>query len=62
MGHNQSIVTQNGEQINPHKKQDRAIIIHAKRSSEHKNNFSFQVSISRVYENAHRVSEDVTLC
>jgi hypothetical protein len=26
-----------------------------------KSNFSFQVSIRRVYENAHRVSEDVTL-
>jgi hypothetical protein len=33
--------------------QDRGIIIHAKRSSEHKSNFSFQVSIGRVYENAH---------
>jgi hypothetical protein len=31
------------------------------RSSEHKSNFSFQVSIRRVYENAHIVSEDVTL-
>jgi hypothetical protein len=31
------------------------------RSSEHKSNFTFQVSIRRVYENAHRVSEDVTL-
>jgi hypothetical protein len=41
--------------------QDRAIIIHATRSSEHKSNFSFQVRIKRVYENAHRVSEDVTL-
>jgi hypothetical protein len=41
--------------------QDRAIIIHATRSSEHKSNFTFQVSIKRVYENAHRVSEDVTL-
>jgi hypothetical protein len=28
---------------------------------EHKSNFSFQLSIRRVYENAHRVSEDVTL-
>jgi hypothetical protein len=41
--------------------QDRAIIIHAMRSSEHKSNFTFQPSIRRVYENAHRVSEDVTL-
>jgi NAD-specific glutamate dehydrogenase len=40
---------------------DRAIIIHARRSSEHKSNFTFQVSIRRVYENVHRVSEDVTL-
>jgi hypothetical protein len=31
------------------------------RSSEHKSNFIFQVSIKRVYENAHRVTEDVTL-
>jgi hypothetical protein len=31
------------------------------RSSEHKSNFTFQVSIKRVYENAHRVSEGVTL-
>jgi hypothetical protein len=31
------------------------------RSSEHKSNFSFQLSKRRVYENAHRVSEDVTL-
>jgi hypothetical protein len=41
--------------------QDRAIIIHATRSSKHKSNFTFQVSIKRVYQNAHRVSEDVTL-
>jgi NAD-specific glutamate dehydrogenase len=41
--------------------QDRTIIIHATRSSEHESNLSFQVSIRRVYENAHRVSEDVTL-
>jgi hypothetical protein len=41
--------------------QDRAIIIHATRTSEHKNNFTFQVSIRRVYENAHRLSEDVIL-
>jgi hypothetical protein len=83
MGRNQSIVTQSGEQIKPHKKQvwydrctpqaankssrtrskiqDRAIIIHATRSSEHKSNFTAQVSISRVYENAHRVSENITL-
>jgi hypothetical protein len=40
---------------------DRAIIIHATRSSEHKSNFIFQVSIRRVYENSHRVSEYVTL-
>jgi hypothetical protein len=32
--------------------QDRAII-HAPRSSEHKSNFTFQVSIERVYENTH---------
>jgi hypothetical protein len=31
------------------------------RSSEHQSNFIFQVSIRRVCENAHRVSEDVTL-
>jgi hypothetical protein len=31
------------------------------RSSEYKSNFTFQVSIRQVYENAHRVSEDVTL-
>jgi hypothetical protein len=31
------------------------------RPSEHKSNFTFQVSIKRVYGNAHRVSEDVTL-
>jgi hypothetical protein len=31
------------------------------RSSEHKSNFTFQASIRRVYENAHNVSEDVTL-
>jgi hypothetical protein len=30
-------------------------------SSEHKSNFTIQVSIRRMYENAHRVSEDVTL-
>jgi hypothetical protein len=30
-------------------------------SSEQKSNFTIQVSIRRVYENAHRVSEDVTL-
>jgi hypothetical protein len=41
--------------------QDRAIIIHATRSSEHKSNFIFQASKRRVYENAHKVSEDVTL-
>jgi hypothetical protein len=41
--------------------QDRAITIYATRSSEHKSNFTFQVSIKRVYENAHRVSEDITL-
>jgi hypothetical protein len=41
--------------------QDRAIIIYATRSSEHKSNFTFQVRIRRVYENAHRVSEDITL-
>jgi hypothetical protein len=41
--------------------QDKAIIIHATRSSEHKSNFTFQVSIKWVYENAHRVSEDVKL-
>jgi hypothetical protein len=41
--------------------QDKAITIHAKRSSEHKSNFSFQLSIRRVYEKAHKVSEDVTL-
>jgi hypothetical protein len=35
--------------------------MHAMRSSEHKSNFTFQISIKRVYENAHRVSEDVTL-
>jgi hypothetical protein len=63
MGHDQGIVTQSSEQIKLHKKQvqDRAIIIYATRSSEHKNNFTFQVSIRRVYENAHKVSEDVTL-
>jgi hypothetical protein len=38
-----------------------AIIIHATRSSEHKSNFTFQVSIKRVYENARRESEDVTV-
>jgi hypothetical protein len=31
------------------------------RSSEHKSNFTFQAIIRRVYENAYRVSEDVTL-
>jgi hypothetical protein len=41
--------------------QDRAIIIHARRTSEHKSNFTFQVIIRRVYENAHTVSENVTL-
>jgi hypothetical protein len=83
MGHNQSILTQSGEQIKPHKKQvwydlcttqaankssrtrikiqDRAIIIHPMRSSEHNSNFTFQESIKRVCEKAHRVSEDVTL-
>jgi hypothetical protein len=30
-------------------------------SSEQKSNFTIQVSIKSVYENAHRVSEDVTL-
>jgi hypothetical protein len=35
--------------------------MHATRSSEHKSNFTFQVSIKRVYENTHIVSEDVTL-
>jgi hypothetical protein len=41
--------------------QDRAIIIHTMRSSEHKSNFTFQVSIRRVYENAHNVNEDIAL-
>jgi hypothetical protein len=41
--------------------QDRVIIIHATRTSEHKSDFTFQVSIWKVYENAHRVSEDVIL-
>jgi hypothetical protein len=63
LGCNQVIVTQSNEKIRPHKKQvqDRAIIIHVTRSSEHKSNFTFQVSIRRVYENAHRISKVVTL-
>jgi hypothetical protein len=32
-----------------------------KQIKPHKSNFTFQVSIKWVYENAHRVSEDVTL-
>jgi hypothetical protein len=31
------------------------------RSSEHKSNFTFQVNIRRVYENAHSISEDAIL-
>jgi hypothetical protein len=33
--------------------QDRAIIIHATRSGEHESNFTFEVRIGRVYDNAH---------